>query len=363
MKGPDDQAALATMPTPVLPYAARMAAGNPTIPGRWYRGDCHVHSSRSAGANLTPAQLVAAAQAAGLDFIATTEHNTVDGHGDWEPHLVGDLLVILGQEVVTGSGHWLALGIDPGSLVDWRYQVTDGVIAEQLARLHGRGVAVVAHPHAPYPSGSFKYPHEGFDLVEVWNGLWTSELDWQADNETALADWARSLNTASGDDTASPTTYTGHSGRWRAAVGGRRSATATPTSRARWAFRTPSCGRTNSLPPLSLPAFAMGAAGSRDPQRSTCRSRHPRGNREAGIGERLDSAGDPIVVRVDVTGVPAGSVSIHTGRGSVHRESLPDTQSAAVQWTTAANESAFVRVEVRHCNGAMAALSNPVILT
>ena len=41
----------------------------------WYRGDCHVHSVCSNGGELTPAQLVAGARAAGLDFLATTEHN------------------------------------------------------------------------------------------------------------------------------------------------------------------------------------------------------------------------------------------------------------------------------------------------
>ena len=42
----------------------------------WYRGDCHVHSVRSHGGELTPGQLAAAARASGLDFIAVTEHNT-----------------------------------------------------------------------------------------------------------------------------------------------------------------------------------------------------------------------------------------------------------------------------------------------
>lgn len=36
--------------------------------------------------------------------------------------LVGDdLLVILGQEVVTETGHWLALSIEFGQVIDSRY--------------------------------------------------------------------------------------------------------------------------------------------------------------------------------------------------------------------------------------------------
>lgn len=72
----------------------------------WYRGDCHVHSTYSDG-ELTPPQLAAAARAAGLDFLATTDHNTVDTHDAWSSEDGADLLVILGEEVTTRAGHWL----------------------------------------------------------------------------------------------------------------------------------------------------------------------------------------------------------------------------------------------------------------
>lgn len=86
----------------------------------WYRGDCHVHSARSHGAELTPEQLAAAARASRLDFMAITEHNTADTHGAWRRLAGDDLLVILGQEATTQTGHWLALGIRPGQVVEWR---------------------------------------------------------------------------------------------------------------------------------------------------------------------------------------------------------------------------------------------------
>ncbi|WP_281184300.1 hypothetical protein [Micromonospora halophytica] len=37
----------------------------------------------SSGANLTAQQLAAAARVAGLDFVATTEHNNSLGHEAW----------------------------------------------------------------------------------------------------------------------------------------------------------------------------------------------------------------------------------------------------------------------------------------
>ncbi|MGH3170978.1 MAG: CehA/McbA family metallohydrolase [Trebonia sp.] len=141
----------------------------------WYRGDCHVHSVYSDG-ELTPEQLAAAARAAGLDFIATTEHNTAEAHGAWRAHAGDDLLVILGEEVTTRTGHWLALGLRPGQLIDWRYRAADQRVGRQVDHVHqAGGLCVAAHPHAPYPSGVFMYRYDEFDAVEVWNGLWTGD--------------------------------------------------------------------------------------------------------------------------------------------------------------------------------------------
>jgi predicted metal-dependent phosphoesterase TrpH len=80
----------------------------------WYRGDCHVHSVLSSDGELTVRQLASAAREAGLDFLATTEHNSADAHSLWKTLATDELLVLLGQEVVTESGHRLALGLDAG---------------------------------------------------------------------------------------------------------------------------------------------------------------------------------------------------------------------------------------------------------
>jgi hypothetical protein len=83
----------------------------------------------------------------------------------------------------------------------------------------------------------------------------------------------------------------------------------------------------------------------------------------AGIGERLRARGEPIVMVAEVRGVPSGAVSFHTDRGTVHRASLPSSGSGTLEWHTSAEESQFVRVEVRHTGGSMAALSNPILLS
>lgn len=84
--------------------------------------------------------------------------------------------------------------------------------------------------------------------------------------------------------------------------------------------------------------------------------------RVAGVGERLATHGCQVEVHAAVQGVPAGTVSFHTDRGKVHRASLPGDGARAVQWDTTAEQSAFVRIEVRHPNGHIAALTDPIIL-
>ncbi|MDF6017025.1 hypothetical protein [Streptomyces sp. JH34] len=83
--------------------------------------------------------------------------------------------------------------------------------------------------------------------------------------------------------------------------------------------------------------------------------------RVARVGEQLTTLGGRVQVRAAVRGVPVGSVSFHTG-GEGYRASLLGDGADVVQWDTTAEESMFVRIEVRHPNGDVAALTNPIIL-
>jgi hypothetical protein len=312
----------------------------------WYRGDCHVHSVHSDGI-LTPEQLAAGACAAGLDFIATTEHNTSGVPGAWRAYAGSDLLVIPGEEVTTPTGHWLALGIPPGLVVDWQYTVRDETVAQHVGQVHRvGGLCVAAHPHAPYPSGVFMYPYQGFDVVEVWNGLWASDRPWNADNEAALAEWDRSL---AADILA---------GRWRPAMGNSDTHLEDQIGTPHTVVLADELSTRAIL--AGIRAGQSWIAGSAAIELSVMASA---GHRSAGIGEQLKACGHPAVVRAGVRGVPSGTVSFHTDRGTVHRASLPSSGSGAVEWCTSVADSAFIRIEVRHPEGHMAALSNPIIMT
>ncbi|MEV0735926.1 hypothetical protein AB0I51_08145 [Streptomyces sp. NPDC050549] len=98
-----------------------------------------MHSVSSNGGELTPELLADEARAAGLDLLAATEHNNVDTHGAWGRCAGDDLLVVPGQEVTTRTGHWLAPGVRPGQVVDWRYGVRDEAIGRWLDEVHRGG--------------------------------------------------------------------------------------------------------------------------------------------------------------------------------------------------------------------------------
>ncbi|MEY9927565.1 hypothetical protein ABH926_002199 [Catenulispora sp. GP43] len=305
----------------------------------WYRGDCHVHSVHSNGGELTPAQAVAAARAARLDFVAGTEHNTAQAHDLWRGLDAEDLLVLLGQEVVTRDGHWLALGLAPGQLVAWDYDAGEGVLARQLAEVHRvGGLCVAAHPYAPYPTGTLRHPYQGFDVVEVWNGPWTSDVAWQADNEAALADWARALAADVPE------------GRWRPVIGN-------SDTHLHGQIAVPHT--VVAADRLSADALLAGLRAGRSWIAESAAVHVTfsvsAGPRHAGIGERLTTGGEVVVARVEVRGVPSGVVTFHNQDGPMH--------SGSPQWQTSAAESAFVRIEVRHPEGHMAALANPIFLS
>ncbi|RCG13683.1 histidinol phosphatase [Streptomyces reniochalinae] len=311
----------------------------------WYRGDCHVHSVHSDG-ELTPEELTVQARAAGLDFIATTEHNSAASPGAWGHLAADDFLILLGEEVTTKTGHWLALGISPGEIVDWNHQVGDGLIDHCLNQVHrAGGLCVAAHPHAPYPSGDFMFSLRGFDVVEVWNGLWTSHQPWNADNEAALAEWGRSL--------ASDI----HTGSWRPAMGNSDTHVEGQIGIPHTVVFAEELSAGAVL--AGIRAGRSWIAESADLDVSLVANA---GGRVAGVGERLATHGRQVEVQAAVRGVPVGTVSFHTDRGKVHRASLPGDEAGVVRWGTTAGNSAFVRIEVRRPDGHVAALTNPIIL-
>lgn len=325
----------------------------------WYRGDCHLHTVYSDGKRL-PTEVAAGAREGKLDFITSTDHNTTSSHAVWGEFAGPDLLIMLGEEVTTRNGHWLALGLQPGQFIDWRYRSQDNEIADYQQAIHRvGGLCVAAHPYCPWVACNFKFGYQDFDAIEVWNGPWT----W--DDDAAVSTWDNLLVDA----------VRGR-GRWIPAMGN--SDAHNP-------------GNVIGLPQnvvladdLNRDAILAGLragrnwlAESADVSLSLTAS-GPRGQ-SAGIGDRLSAgAGDKVAVRLDVQGVPNGTVRLITDEGQILQTSLPASGTGTVTWLTTPQVSAYVRAEVRHPQadgtagapalspglnfGPMAAMTNPIFL-
>ncbi|UIJ47100.1 CehA/McbA family metallohydrolase [Sphingomonas cannabina] len=142
----------------------------------WYRGDLHMHDANSDGSctsqtgKRVPCPLyrtVEAAAAAGLDFIAVTDHNTVshfDGLRELQPWF-DKLLLIPGVEITTFRGHANIFG--PSRFVDFRVGTPAVPDARALERSVAAAGAIISVNHPALPTG------------EACMGCgWTWDTDW-----------------------------------------------------------------------------------------------------------------------------------------------------------------------------------------
>lgn len=126
---------------------------------RRYRGVIHVHSNASHDSAGDPAEIIAAAKAAGLDFVMMTDHNSRaifdQGFDGWRD----GVLVIRGAEFRAEKDYVLGLGLRSfidSSRLTFR-QVTEAIVAQG-------GVAIGAHPNW------FRHWSDpGLSGVEVWD--------------------------------------------------------------------------------------------------------------------------------------------------------------------------------------------------
>lgn len=132
-----------------------------TTPG-WYRGDLHMHTAHSDGGcsnGDTPRapcpvyRTVLAAQAAGLDFIAVTDHNTTsqaEALTELQPSFP-NLLLMTGREVTTFQGHANVFG--PAAFIDFRLGSKSVPTIRDLQRAVKAAGGVFSINHPAVPSG------------------------------------------------------------------------------------------------------------------------------------------------------------------------------------------------------------------
>lgn len=123
--------------------------------------DLHVHTHYSYDSSITPEQLVFYAKKRGLNGIAITDHDRIDGALKIAKET--DFLIIPGIEISSLNGHILGLNVQepipPKLTVD-----------ETVDKIHeAGGIAVACHPATFFKGSLGKHTNSKFDAVEVIN--------------------------------------------------------------------------------------------------------------------------------------------------------------------------------------------------
>ncbi|MFD7629925.1 CehA/McbA family metallohydrolase [Streptomyces sp. NPDC059851] len=325
-------------PLPEVPYDLLPAA----VPGRgrgWYRGDLHLHTVHSDG-QRTVDQLVDAARAARMDFIATSDHNTSSTGVSWRGNVPTDLLVLNAEEVTTRHGHWLAVGLPQGEWVDWHYAPADsGVFDRHVRRVHSLGgLAVAAHPMTPGPGAFWEFGLDRVDALEVWNGPWT------LDDAANIAVWhsmlclGKRVAGLGNSDAHSPGDAVGQPHNVVHAASLSRADILDALRRGR-SYAAEHAGVTVH--------FTAGARGA-----------------TAGPGEELPlSFFETVDVTVDVSGAPDAVITLHTEWGIMAATKTGSSGTGRLHWRGWGKASLFARAEVRRLKPASTTLDQLVAVT
>lgn len=125
------------------------------------KADLHVHTTYSNDSLITPQDLVYYSKKNGLNAVAVTDHNRLDGA--YKIAKQTDFLVIPGMEVSSSEGHIIALNV--------KKPIPKGYTArETVERIHGAGgIAIACHPFARFKGCLKDRVCETFDAIEVIN--------------------------------------------------------------------------------------------------------------------------------------------------------------------------------------------------
>lgn len=321
----------------------QMSAPVPGPDAGWYRGDLHLHTVHSDG-QRTPDALAAAAQTSGLDFIASTDHNTSSANRSWATDRPDGLLVIPGEEVTTRSGHWLAVGLSPDRWVDWRYTPRDRIFSHFASQVrHEGGLVIAAHPGMPLPGGWWAFGYDHLDALQVWNGgRWTLE------DELALLIWRRLLSR-------------GH--RIPAVAGSDAHRTDEPPGQPQTVVHA-RCLSASALVEGLRHGHSYLAESSTVALEFT--ATHEALGSVAKPGETLIICPDEsVTLTATICGAPRSRLSIITAAGTAARVEIDESGTGRLRWNTLGAAARFARVEVRRGNRprlvtSMVAMSNPI---
>ncbi len=166
----------------------------------WYRGDLHAHTTHSDGM-LSPSELIDLAREQGLDFLAITDHNTIDAFNDLKD--AGAVAMVPGLEVTLDIGHFNVFGANTWQ--PWMNGICDRPSLPNLADLDltlnelmaqiSAGGFLNSINHPLLKPWAWEDPGTALDhlhCLEIWNDpSWPEN---QQANPEALALWTQWLN-------------------------------------------------------------------------------------------------------------------------------------------------------------------------
>ncbi|MGB9671899.1 MAG: PHP domain-containing protein [Candidatus Bathyarchaeales archaeon] len=123
--------------------------------------DLHVHTQYSYDGLITPEELIHYAKKRGLDGVAITDHDTIEGASKIAK--ATNLIIIPGIEVSSLNGHVIGLNVYEA--------IPKGLsVEETIDKIHDAGgIAVACHPTILFKSNLRKHTNAKFDAVEVIN--------------------------------------------------------------------------------------------------------------------------------------------------------------------------------------------------
>ena len=135
-----------------------------SLPGRWYKGNLHTHTTLSDG-GAAPEEAIAWYREHGYDFLALTDHWVLARGQSGAP---ADGFITIGGAELHGSGyHLLALGLS--ALPDVRLaESAQGVVSAVLA---SGGLPFIAHPYWTGQTSAEIAPLQGLQGIEVFNSV------------------------------------------------------------------------------------------------------------------------------------------------------------------------------------------------
>jgi predicted metal-dependent phosphoesterase TrpH len=125
------------------------------------KADLHVHTTYSKDSLITPKDLVYYAKKRGLNAVAITDHNQLDGA--FKIAKETDFLIVPGMEVSSNDGHIVALNVSE--------LIPRGLSAvETVERIHGAGgIAIACHPFVLFKGALKENVCKTFDAIEIIN--------------------------------------------------------------------------------------------------------------------------------------------------------------------------------------------------